>query len=141
VPLDSLVDIRDTTVEQPRYHKDLLRVEYVTGDMAGGADSPLYAMFGLRGTNSRITTPGGGGISEYFIRQPADPYRGYSLKWDGEWQITYETFRDMGAAYAVGPILIYLLIVIPLLYYAVYRPAASPPPPDRPQPTDEEQVS
>ena len=48
---------------------------------------------------------------EYFIHQPSDPYRGYALKWDGEWQITYETFRDMGAAYAVGLILIYLLVV------------------------------
>ncbi len=111
VPLGSLVDIRDTTVEQPRYHKDLLPVVYVIGDMAGGADSPLYAMFGLRGAIGRIATPDGGGIGEYFIQQPADPYRGYSLKWDGEWQITYETFRDMGAAYAVGLILIYLLIV------------------------------
>ncbi len=59
----------------------------------------------------RIVAPDGGGITEYFIHQPSDPYRGYSLKWDGEWQITYETFRDMGAAYAVGLILIYLLVV------------------------------
>ncbi|MCJ1888597.1 efflux RND transporter permease subunit, partial [Pseudomonas sp. LA21] len=48
---------------------------------------------------------------EYFIRQPVDQFAGYSLKWDGEWQITYETFRDMGAAYAVGLVLIYLLVV------------------------------
>jgi len=55
--------------------------------------------------------PDGGRLAEYFIRQPQDPYRSYALKWDGEWQITYETFRDMGAAYAVGLILIYLLVV------------------------------
>ncbi len=79
--------------------------------MAGRIDSPLYGMFGLRAAIERIVAPDGGAITEYFIRQPSDSYRGYSLKWDGEWQITYETFRDMGAAYAVGLILIYLLVV------------------------------
>jgi len=111
VPLGSVVSVRDTTVEQPRYHKDLLPVVYVTGDEAGRIDSPLYGMFGLRGAIGRIAAPGGGRVAENFIRQPADPYRGFALKWDGEWQITYETFRDMGAAYAVGLILIYLLVV------------------------------
>ena len=111
VPLGSLVRAREQTVEQPRYHKDLLPVVYVTGDMAGKVDSPLYGMFGLRGAIGRIKAPGGGGIAEYFIHPPSDPYRGYALKWDGEWQITFETFRDMGTAYAVGLILIYLLVV------------------------------
>lgn len=111
IPLGSLLNVQNSTVEQPRYHKDLLPVVYVTGDMAGRIDSPLYGMFGLRGAIDRIVAPDGGAINEYFIRQPSDPYRGYSLKWDGEWQITYETFRDMGAAYAVGLILIYLLVV------------------------------
>jgi len=112
VPLASLVDVRSTTVEQPRYHKDLLPVVYVTGDESGRVDSPLYGMFGLRGAIGRIVAPDGGHITEYFIHQPSDPYRGYALKWDGEWQITYETFRDMGAAYAVGLVLIYLLVVM-----------------------------
>jgi multidrug efflux pump subunit AcrB len=111
VPLGSLVQVQDTTVEQPRYHKDLLPVVYVTGDMAGRIDSPLYGMFGMRAALSRLMAPNGGAMREYFIRQPSDPYRGYSIKWDGEWQITYETFRDMGAAYAVGLVLIYLLVV------------------------------
>jgi multidrug efflux pump subunit AcrB len=111
VPLSALVSVRGTTVEQPRYHKDLLSVVYVTGDESGRLDSPLYGMFGMRGAIGKIVAPDGGAISEYFIRQPADAYRGYSLKWDGEWQITYETFRDMGAAYAVGLVLIYLLVV------------------------------
>jgi len=112
VPLGSLVRVRDTTVEQPRYHKDLLPVTYVTADESGRVDSPLYGMFGLRGAIGRIVAPDGGHVAEYFIHQPGDPYRGYSLKWDGEWQITYETFRDMGAAYAVGLVLIYLLVVM-----------------------------
>jgi multidrug efflux pump subunit AcrB len=111
VPVGSVVNVRSTTVEQPRYHKDLLPVVYVTADEAGRNDSPLYGMFGLRGAISRIVAPGGGGVTQYFVRQPSDPYRGYALKWDGEWQITYETFRDMGAAYAVGLLLIYLLVV------------------------------
>jgi multidrug efflux pump subunit AcrB len=55
--------------------------------------------------------PDGGALNEYFIRPPSNPFAGYALKWDGEWKITYETFRDMGAAYAVGLILIYLLVV------------------------------
>ena len=111
VPIRELVTRSDTLREQPVYHKDLLPVNYVVADMAGEVDSPLYGMFGMRSRLARIATPGGGTIVEYFIRQPTDPYRDYAVKWDGEWQITYETFRDMGAAYAVGLVLIYLLVV------------------------------
>jgi multidrug efflux pump subunit AcrB len=111
VPIRELVTRSDTVREQPIYHKDLLPVNYVVADMAGRVDSPLYGMFGMRGKLAGIVTPGGGRVSEYFIHQPTDPYRDYAVKWDGEWQITYETFRDMGAAYAVGLVLIYLLVV------------------------------
>ena len=111
VPIGELVTIRHTTLEQPIYHKDLLPVNYVVGDMAGKIDSPLYGMFRMRPAIAQIRTPGGGSIAEYFIHQPAEAYSGYALKWDGEWQITYETFRDMGIAYAVGLVLIYLLVV------------------------------
>lgn len=111
VPIRELVTASNTEREQPIHHKDLLPVNYVLGDTAGQVDSPLYAMFGMRSELKDITTPGGGPLAEHFISQPADPYRGYAVKWDGEWQITYETFRDMGAAYAVGLVLIYLLVV------------------------------
>ncbi len=111
VRISDLVTQSDTVREQPVYHKDLLPVNYVVGDMAGKLDSPLYGMFQMRGEIAKIQTPGGGPMVEYFIRQPDDATRDYALKWDGEWQITYETFRDMGAAYAVGLILIYLLVV------------------------------
>ena len=111
VPIGELVTISDTVREQPVYHKDLHPVNFVTGDMAGKVDSPLYGMLAMRAEINAITTPGGGSLREYFIRQPEDAYRDYAVKWDGEWQITYETFRDMGAAYAVGLILIYLLVV------------------------------
>ncbi len=111
VRISELVTVSDTVREQPIYHKDLLPVNYVVGDMAGKLDSPLYGMFQMRSEIAKIQTPGGGPMVEYFIRQPDDATRDYALKWDGEWQITYETFRDMGAAYAVGLILIYLLVV------------------------------
>ena len=111
VPIRELVSIEDTLREQPIFHKDLLPVNYVVADMAGKLDSPLYGMFGMRDAVSKIQVPGGGKLGESFISQPEDNQRGYALKWDGEWQVTYETFRDMGAAYAVGLILIYLLVV------------------------------
>jgi multidrug efflux pump subunit AcrB len=88
-------------------------VSYVFGDVgAGGStpDSPLYGLFGIRGRLAEAALPGTS-LGEYWIRQPSDPFREYAIKWDGEWQVTYETFRDMGAAYAVGLILIYLLVV------------------------------
>ena len=111
VPLRELVDLSDTLREQPVYHKDLLPVNYVYGDMAGKVDSPLYGMFAMRSALADIKLPGGGKVEEFFIAQPRDVLRGYSVKWDGEWQVTYETFRDMGLAYGVGLILIYLLVV------------------------------
>ncbi|MGM9488286.1 efflux RND transporter permease subunit [Ideonella sp. YS5] len=111
VPIRELVTVSDTLREQPLYHKDLLPVNFVVADMAGALDSPLYGLFGMRGELRGLKTPDGGALGEYFIRQPDDAWRGYAIKWDGEWQITYETFRDMGLAYAVGLILIYLLVV------------------------------
>ncbi len=111
VAIRELVTVSDTLREQPVYHKDLLPVNFVVADMAGAVDSPLYGMFKMRSEVTSLPTPGGGTLAEHFISQPQDPYRGYTVKWDGEWQITYETFRDMGAAYGVGLILIYLLVV------------------------------
>ena len=111
VPIRELVTIENTLREQPIYHKDLLPVNYVVADMAGKLDSPLYGMFGMRTAVGEIAVPGEGKLGEFFIRQPDDNQRGYAIKWDGEWQVTYETFRDMGAAYAVGLVLIYLLVV------------------------------
>ncbi|MBS0436586.1 MAG: efflux RND transporter permease subunit [Proteobacteria bacterium] len=114
VPLSELVRVERGVIDKPRYTKDLQPLVYVLGDVgeraaAGDArrlvDSPLYGLFAIR---ARLAEAG---LGEYWIRQPSDPFRQYALKWDGEWQITYETFRDMGAAYGVGLILIYLLVV------------------------------
>jgi multidrug efflux pump subunit AcrB len=111
VAIRELVTLSDSEREQPVIHKDLLPVNFVTADMAGQVDSPLYGMFKMRSAVNAVATPDGHGLEEYFIHQPDDAWRGYSLKWDGESQMTYETFRDMGAAYGVGLILIYLLVV------------------------------
>jgi multidrug efflux pump subunit AcrB len=112
VPISEVVEVKKTLREKVIYHKDLLPVVYVVGDMGGKLDSPLYGMFDIR---SKLPD----GLGEYFIKQPKDPYANYAIKWDGEWQVTYETFRDMGAAYAVGLILIYLLVVAQFKSYLV----------------------
>lgn len=119
VPIRQLVTLSNTQREQPIYHKDLLPVTYVVGDMAGKIDSPLYGMFGMRSALANIKTPNGQPLDEYFIQAPQDPYKRYAVKWDGEWQMTFETFRDMGAAYAVGLVLIYLLVVAQFGSYLV----------------------
>jgi len=111
VPLSELVTVERGVIDQPRHTKNLLPVIYVMGDMAGEIDSPLYGLFGIRPALAEAALPNTGELGEYWIKQPSDPYRQYAIKWDGEWQITFETFRDMGAAYAVGLILIYLLVV------------------------------
>ena len=111
VPLSELVQVERGVIDKPLFTKDLQGVSYVFGDMAGQLDSPLYGLFSIRSRLIQAALPGTGEMGEYWIRQPADPYRQYAIKWDGEWQITYETFRDMGAAYGVGLILIYLLVV------------------------------
>jgi multidrug efflux pump subunit AcrB len=119
VPVSELVEVRQTEREKAIYHKDLLPVVYVVGDMGGKLDSPLYGMFDIRSKVNGMALEQGGTLGEYFISQPKDPYAGYALKWDGEWQVTYETFRDMGLAYAVGLILIYLLVVAQFKSYLV----------------------
>ncbi|HHC74450.1 MAG TPA: efflux RND transporter permease subunit [Thiothrix sp.] len=118
IRLSELVTVTETKREYSIYHKDLLPVVYVTGDMAGDTDSPLYGMFDLFTKVSEMPAIYGKAIQQHFINQPDDPYF-YSMKWDGEWQITYETFRDMGLAYSVGMIMIYLLIVAQFRSYMV----------------------
>jgi multidrug efflux pump subunit AcrB len=114
VPLAELVRATTLPREDVYHRKDLQPVVYVTGDVAGGAgktDSPLYGMFAMRTALGQLATPGGLPLTEHWIEAPGDRYGAFGLKWDGEWQITYETFRDMGLAYAVGLVLIYLLVV------------------------------
>jgi multidrug efflux pump subunit AcrB len=109
VPLSEVAQVRRIGWEQAIYHKDLLPYAYVTGDDAGREDSPLYGMFALVSDLDRAHLDGQP-VAQHFIAQPQDT-SAVAVKWDGEWQITYETFRDMGLAYSVGLLLIYLLVV------------------------------
>jgi multidrug efflux pump subunit AcrB len=120
VPMSEFIAVKQVNWDGAIYHKDLLPVTYVMGDMAGKLDSPLYGMFDII---SNIKNGMKDGVNEQaieqrFISQPDNP-NGFAIKWDGEWQITYETFRDMGLAYSVGLILIYLLVVAQFRSYAV----------------------
>ena len=119
VPISELVQVEKVARDYPIYHKDMLPVVYVMGDMAGKLDSPLYGMFDINGKLDGNALEQGGKLQDYFFRTPANPYAGYALKWDGEWQVTFETFRDMGIAYGVGLILIYLLVVAQFKSYLV----------------------
>ncbi|HEY0665407.1 MAG TPA: efflux RND transporter permease subunit [Gallionella sp.] len=119
VPLSEVVQVVRATRDHPIFHKDLLPVVYVFGDMAGKLDSPLYGMFGINSDVSGMELEQGGTLEAYYFNQPSDPYAGYALKWDGEWQVTFETFRDMGIAYGVGLLLIYLLVVAQFKSYLV----------------------
>ena len=116
VPLSELVQVKKAGWDGAIHHKDLLPVVYVMGDESSRVDSPLYGMFDLVGQVNDNAIDGQV-VGQFFIRQPDDT-SGFSIKWDGEWQITYETFRDMGIAYAVGMVLIYLLVVA---YFRDYR--------------------
>ena len=109
VPIAEIATVRETGWDDAVYHKDLLPVVMVMGDMTGRLDSPLYGMFDLAGQIADRENVDYD-IEQRYISQPENTYY-FSLKWDGEWQITYETFRDMGLAYSVGLILIYLLVV------------------------------
>jgi multidrug efflux pump subunit AcrB len=116
VPLVELVTVEEAPWEPVRMQKDLLPVVYVMADEAGALDSPLYGMFDLVGqiADADFGVP----VAQRFFSAPDDP-QAFTVKWDGEWQITYETFRDMGLAYAGGLVLIYLLIVAQFRSYVV----------------------
>ena len=96
--------------EKSIYHKNLMPVTYVTGDVAGAMESPVYAILKLGPEMDKIRAPQGYAIEQHMAAQPFDAGK-YSMKWDGEWHITYEVFRDLGLAFAAVLILIYALVV------------------------------
>lgn len=106
ISLADVVSIEKTTIDHSIYHKNLQPVVFVMADMAGKLDSPLYGLFSI----AMAMEENGMDWPQKLIKQPPVT-DDIAIKWDGEWQITYETFRDMGIAYAVGMILIYLLVV------------------------------
>ena len=117
VPLSEVVRVVADNWENVIYHKDLLPYAYVVADDAGATDSPLYGMFAMVARLAHEDVAGAI-LRQFFIAQPGDFTRP-AVKWDGEWQITYETFRDMGLAYSAGLILIYLLVVAQFRSYVV----------------------
>ncbi len=113
VPLGELVQITQTTAEHSIYHKNLLPVVYVTGDVSGAEESPVYAILKLNKEIEQLKPVGatnGKPMEIWSTHQPFSTLQP-SMKWDGEWQITYEVFRDLGAAFAVVLVLIYTLVV------------------------------
>jgi multidrug efflux pump subunit AcrB len=110
IPVADVVQIREQTEEKAIYRKNLQRVVYVTGDVAGAAESPIYAMLEMNKKIGRIELPGGHRIKPLYTRQPFLE-EDLAMKWDGEWQITYEVFRDLGGAFAVVLVIIYLLTI------------------------------
>ena len=92
------------------YHKNLQPVTYVTGDLAGGSESPVYAITRMNTAIGKLTLPEGYGLDVFNANQPDDSTK-YAMKWDGEWHITIEVFRDLGLAFAAVLVLIYVLVV------------------------------
>jgi multidrug efflux pump subunit AcrB len=110
VALDELVRVEELTAEQNIYHKNLMPVVYVTGDVAGKVESPVYAILQLNRALDQLQLPGGYKLERYVASQPFSSDK-LAMKWDGEWHITYEVFRDLGLAFAAVLLLIYILVV------------------------------
>ena len=110
VPIADLVTITKTTAAKSIYRKNQKRVVYVLADMAGELESPAYAILGMEDKLKNIKLPKGYELNEMYLGQP-DYEDNYTVKWDGEWQITLEVFRDLGIAFLGAIILIYILIV------------------------------
>ena len=110
VPLRELVTFDRSTIQQSIYHKNLRRVVYVTGDVAGAEESPVYAILKMNKELNKLKLPAGYTLTRYNAAMPESTDH-YSMKWDGEWHITIEVFRDLGLAFAAVLILIYVLVV------------------------------
>ena len=110
VPLTTLGHFEQFQVDDPVYHKDLRAVEYVTGEVTGRLGAPIYGILELEGLLDDYTAPDGVRVDTNYTGPPADSLHS-ALEWTGEWTVTYVTFRDMGIAFAVALILIYILVV------------------------------
>ncbi len=112
VALGELVTIRKLPSEISIHHKNLIPVTYITGDVAGESESPIYALLQMSEAIDKLKANSApkDGLDVYFSHQPNDESR-YSIKWDGEFHITYEVFRDLGIAFIAVLLLIYVLVV------------------------------
>lgn len=110
IPLSRLTTLERVEQDRPIFHKNLQRVSYVIADVSGRQESPVYAILALRKGIQDLARDKGYAVKEYFSEQPKNSLE-RALKWDGEWQITYEVFRDLGLAFAFALVLIYVLVV------------------------------
>lgn len=110
VALGDIVTVEEKLKDKSIFRKNQKRVVYVTADIAGDLESPVYAIMDASEKLKEIKVPEGYELNEYFSGQPFME-QDYSVKWDGEWQITYEVFRDLGSAFAIVLVIIYILIV------------------------------
>ena len=110
VPLGEVVRVEEESSEKSIHHKNLMPVVYVTADVAGKVESPVYAILTINKALDNLTMPGGYRMERYVASQPGTDEK-FSMKWDGEWHITYEVFRDLGLAFAAVLVLIYILVV------------------------------
>jgi multidrug efflux pump subunit AcrB len=110
VSVGELVRPERVTADKSIFHKNLMPVVYVTADVAGAIESPVYAILKLGPDLDRMALPEGYALEQHTASQPFRTDR-YAMKWDGEWHITYEVFRDLGAAFAAVLVLIYVLNV------------------------------
>ena len=110
LPVSDLVKVKQDTLQKTIYRKDQKSVVYVTADMAGALESPVYAILGMSEKLDKMKVPKGYKVNELYMEQPTDESN-FTVKWDGEWQITLEVFRDLGVAFMVAIVIIYMLIV------------------------------
>lgn len=110
IPISELIDVKEKIKSKPIYRKNQRRVIYVTADMAGSLESPVYAILDMGKKLKEMYPPKGYQVNEAYAAQPFSE-TDFTVKWDGEWQITLEVFRDLGIAFGVVLIIIYLLIV------------------------------
>lgn len=110
VPLSTLVKTETAIADTSIYHKNLQPVVYVLGDVSGKVESAVYAMLNLQPKIDKLAPAPGSTVQTYLTEQPPTNET-YAIKWDGEWQVTYEVFRDLGIAFAVVLVLIYALVV------------------------------
>ena len=111
IALQELTDLTQTTIDTSVYRKNLQPVVYVTGDVAGEEESPVYAIGKMSEVIARIKLPDGYSLKQYKGTAMPEGTDRYSMKWDGEWHITVEVFRDLGLAFAAVLVLIYVLVV------------------------------
>jgi multidrug efflux pump subunit AcrB len=110
IAIEDLIQPKTQTQLHSIYHKNLVPASYVLGDVTDQLGSPVYAILKLQKQLKKLKAPDGKPMNILFNHQPSDKYS-WNIKWDGEWQITYEVFRDLGTAFAIVLILIFILVV------------------------------